>query len=392
MFSFRKVSTPALAALLMVTLPWSACAVETVAKPAQKKQSKEQTKKELKQGSKKAAKKVVKPEATKVVKPEAKKETKETSKQETKTEVSKEAKQEVKTSPDDIMVRVNGTAITRLEVERAVKVMLAQNQIEQPLEPEVMKQAEAAALEQLTSAELLYQEAAKLEVPDLDKQVAEKVAQNRAKFSTDAEFEQALNGVNMTAKDMQDFTRKDILIGNFVEQRFAANAQVTEEEARKFYDENLDKFFKKPETAKASHILIGSAENASAEERAKAKEKAEALLKRVKAGEDFAALAKSDSSCPSSAQGGDLGSFSRGEMVPAFEQAAFALKPGEVSEVVETQFGYHIVKLTEKQEATTESFDNVKGKITEFLKREKVQKQLSEFVDEQRKAAKIEQK
>jgi peptidyl-prolyl cis-trans isomerase C len=388
MFSFRKVSTPALAALLMVTLPWSACAVETVAKPAQKKQSKEQTKKETKQGSKKAAKKVVK----KVVKPEAKKETKETSKQETKTEVSKEVKQEVKTSPDDIMVRVNGTAITRLEVDRAVKVMLAQNQIEQPLEPEVMKQAEAAALEQLTSAELLYQEAAKLEVPDLDKQVAEKVAQNRAKFSTDAEFEQALNGVNMTAKDMQDFTRKDILIGNFVEQRFAANAQATEAEARIFYDENLDKFFKKPETAKASHILIGSAENASAEERAKAKEKAEALLKRVKAGEDFAALAKSDSSCPSSAQGGDLGSFGRGDMVPAFEQAAFALKPGEVSEVVETQFGYHIVKLTEKQEATTESFDNVKGKITEFLKREKVQKQLSEFVDEQRKSAKIEQK
>lgn len=383
MFSFRKVSTPALAALLMVTLPWSACAVETVAKPAQKKQSKEQTKKETKQGAKKAVKKVVKPEA--------KKEIKEASKQETSKEVSKEAKQEVKTSPDDIMVRVNGTAITRLEVDRAVKVMLAQNQIEEPLEPAVMKQAETAALEQLTSAELLYQEAAKLEVADLDKQVAEKVAQNRAKFSTDAEFEQALNGVNMTPKDMQDFTRKDILIGNFVEQRFAANAQATEAEARKFYDENVDKFFKKPETAKASHILIGSAENASAEERAKAKEKAEALLKRVKAGEDFAALAKSDSSCPSSAQGGDLGSFGRGDMVPAFEQAAFALKPGEVSEVVETQFGYHIVKLTEKQESTTESFDNVKGKIMEFLKREKVQKQLSEFVDEQRKAAKIEQ-
>jgi peptidyl-prolyl cis-trans isomerase C len=301
------------------------------------------------------------------------------------------AKEQAKTSPSDPLVRVNGTVITRLEIDRAVKVMLGQNQVQQPLEPELLKQAQEGAAEQLTSAELLYQAAAKFEVKDLDKQIAEKVAQNRAKFASDADFEKALMGVDMTLKDMNEFTRKDIVIGSFIENQLATKVTVSDADAQKFYDENLDKYFKKPETFRASHILIGTDEKASAEDRKKAKEKAEALLKKVKAGEDFAALAKSDSSCPSASQGGDLGNFSRGQMVAPFEKAALALKPGEISsEVVETQFGYHIIKLTEKQDAATEKFAEVKGRIIEYLKREKTQKQVMDLVTELRKTAKIE--
>ena len=366
MFSFRKIGTPTLAALLMVTLPWSALAEKSAVKAPPKEQAKEQAKEQPK------------------VQP------KEPAKEQPKEQPKEQAKVESKSSPAEVMVRVNGIPITRFEVERAVKVMLAQSQMEQPVAPEIMQQAEAAALEQLTAAELLYQEAAKLEVKDLDKEVAERVAQNRAKFSSEAEFEKALNGVDMTAKDMLEFTRKDIIISNFIEKSFSAKAAVSEADAKKFYDENLEKYFTKPESARASHILIGADEKTSAEERKKAKEKAEALLKRVKGGEEFAALAKAESSCPSSAQGGDLGNFTRGQMVPAFETAAFALKPGEVSDVVETQFGYHIVKLTEKQEGVTEKFDDVKGKITEYLKREKIQKDISSYVDELRKSSKIE--
>jgi peptidyl-prolyl cis-trans isomerase C len=347
MLCFKNLGTPAIAALLMVALP--ACpafaeksAVKTPAKAQSKQQPKEQPKEAPKSGLK------------------------------------------------DAVARVNGTTITKLELDRAVKVMLSQNQVEQPLAPEMMKQAEAAALEQLISAELLYQEALKLEMKDLDKQVAEKVALNRAKFSSDAELEKALKGVDMTLKDMQDFTRKDIVISNYIDKQFMAKAVTSEADARKFYDENLEKYFKKPDSARASHILIGADEKSSAEERKKAKEKAEAILKRVKAGEDFAAIAKSDSTCPSSAQGGDLGTFGRGQMVPAFEEAAFALKPGEVSGVVETQFGYHIIKLTEKQLATTEKFEDAKAKIMDFLKQDKVQKDVSDQVEALRKKAKIE--
>jgi peptidyl-prolyl cis-trans isomerase C len=321
----------------------------------------------------------------------AKEQTPAPAKEQAKEQAKAPAKEQVKTSPSDTMVRVNGTAITRLEIDRAVKVMLGQNQVQAPLEPEILKQAQEGAAEQLTSAELLYQEAAKFEVKDLDKQVAEKVAQNRAKFGSDADFETALKGVDMTLKDMNEFTRKDIVIGNFIEKQLAAKVTVSDADAQKFYDENQEKYFKKPETFRASHILIGTDEKTSAEDRKKAKEKAEALLKKVKAGEDFAALAKSDSSCPSSSHGGDLGNFSRGQMVAPFEKAALALKPGEIaSEVVETQFGYHIIKLTEKQEATTEKFPEVKERIVEYLKREKTQKQVMDLVTELRKTAKIE--
>lgn len=293
-------------------------------------------------------------------------------------------------APTDVLARVNGSPITRGDLDRALKVMLAQNKVTQPLPPEVMKRAEEAALDQLAAAELLYQEAQKLEVGDLEKQVKERIAKNRERFKTDQEFAKALQEVNMTVQDMQLYTRKDILIGNFVEKQFADKAGVTDDDARKFYDENLERYFKKEASVRASHILIGVDPKASTEEKAKAKEKAEAVLKRVKAGEDFAALAKSNSSCPSASQGGDLGKFGKGQMVAAFEKAAFDLKPGEVSDVVETKFGYHVIKLTEKQEASQEKFENVKPRIKEHLKREKVQKELTSFVEELKKKAKIE--
>lgn len=294
-----------------------------------------------------------------------------------------------KTSPGDPLAKVNGTPITRGDVERAVKVMLAQNRATEPLPQDIMKQAEAAALEQLISAELLYQAGQKLELKDLDKQVEAKISQGKAKFPTPAEYEAALKSANLTEKDLTELTRKDLVIGNLVEKEIAGKVVIPDAEAKKFYEENIDKF-RQSEAVRASHILCSIDQNATPEEKKKAKEKAEALRKRVLAGEDFAAIAKSDSTCPSSAQGGDLGFFGKGQMVPPFEQAAFALKPGEISEVVETQFGYHVIKLTEKKEASTVKFDEVKERIVDYLKGQKVQQGVNDRLAELRGKAKIE--
>ncbi|GFO69103.1 peptidylprolyl isomerase [Geomonas limicola] len=307
-----------------------------------------------------------------------------------KTVAAPAAKAETK-SPSDPVARVNGTTITRLELDRAMKVMLAQNQVDAAqLTPEQLKQGQDVALDQLIAAELLLQEASKHAVKDLDKLVDDKIAVNRAKFSSDADFQKALSTVDMSVNDMKDFTRKDIVISSFIESQYAAKVVVSDADAKKFYDENLEKYFSKPESARASHILIGVDDKASAEDRKKAKEKAQALLKRVKDGEDFATVAKAESSCPSASQGGDLGTFGHGQMVAPFEEAAFALKPGQISDVVETQFGYHIIKLTEKQEGGKESFESVKEKITEFLKREKTQKSVVDLVSKLRETGKIE--
>lgn len=101
-------------------------------------------------------------------------------------------------------------------------------------------------------------------------------------------------------------------------------------------------------------------------------------------------MAKAHSECPSSSKGGDLGFFGRGQMVPAFEEAAFTMKPGDVSDVVKTQFGYHLIKVTNKKPESTMPFDDIKERLGQYLKQQKVQNEVKEFVDKLRKEAKVE--
>jgi peptidyl-prolyl cis-trans isomerase C len=284
--------------------------------------------------------------------------------------------------------RVNGVAISSLELKRATKVMLAGQRGVTPTADQ-QKEFEKQALTQLVSAELLYQAGQKLEIKDIDKQIDAKIAQGKAKFANEQDFAKAMKDLDLEEKDLKDYTRRDLTISNFIEKSIAPKAAVSEEDARKFYDQNPDKFTK-PETIKASHILLGVDQKASADEKKAAREKAEKLRKELAGGADFAALAKANSTCPSSQQGGDLGFFGKGQMVPAFENAAFALKPGEISDVVETQFGYHIIKLTEKSAAEKVEFKEVKPRIDEFLKNQKIGAAVNDYLTESRKTAKIE--
>lgn len=288
------------------------------------------------------------------------------------------------------VARVNGVDITKAELERAKKIILSRNQMGQAsMNDEMAKKVEEAALNQIIAKELLYQDGKKLEIKDLDKKVQEKVAEHKARFPSQADYEKALKDMNMTEKEVEIFTREDMVIGNLIETKIVANTKVTDEEAKKFYTDNKDKF-RREESVRASHILVGADQKASPEDRKKAKEKAEALLKQLKGGADFAELAKKESSCPSSAQGGDLGFFGKGQMVPEFEKASFALKPGEVSDVVETQFGYHIIKLAEKKDAETVPFEEAKARIVQFLTQQKVQKGIGDYAEELKKKGKVE--
>ena len=288
----------------------------------------------------------------------------------------------------DPVARVNGVAISAIELKRATKVMQAGQRGMAPAADQ-QKELDKQALTQLISAELLYQAAQKLEIKDLDKQVDDKMAKGKAKFSKTEDFAKAMKDMDMEEKDLRDYTRRDLIITNFIEKSIVTAVKVSEEDARKFYDQNPDKFTRS-ETVKASHILLGVDEKATAEEKKAAKEKAEKLRKELAGGADFAALAKGNSTCPSSQQGGDLGYFGKGQMVPAFEKAAFALKPGEISDVVETQFGYHIIKLTEKKAPEKVDFNEVRPRIEEYLKNQKIVAAVSAYLEEARKSAKIE--
>jgi peptidyl-prolyl cis-trans isomerase C len=287
----------------------------------------------------------------------------------------------------DPVARVNGVAISALELKRASKVMLSGQGGAAP-SVEQQKEIDKQALQQLISAELLYQAGQKLEIKDIDKQINDKFAQGKARFPKEEDFTKAMKELDMNEKDLRDYTRRDLVISNFVEKTIIPTVKVSEEDARKFYEQNPDKFTR-PESVKASHILIGVDAKASAEEKKAAREKAEKLRKELAGGADFAVLAKGNSTCPSAQQGGDLGSFGKGQMVPAFEQAAFALKPGEISDVVETQFGYHIIKLTEKKAAEKVDFKEARPRIEEFLKNQKIGAAVNEYIETARKTAKI---
>jgi len=291
------------------------------------------------------------------------------------------------TSPTDPVAKVGKAVITRGELQQAMKVLASQQGGEIPAE--ALKQMEPNTLEQLIAAEILYQAGQKLEIKDLDKQVEFRVAQGKGKFGSMAEYETALKSSGMTEPELITLIRKDVIINNLVEKEIISKISITEADAKKFYDENGAQF-KKDAQVKASHILIGVDATASAEDKKKAKEQAEGLLKEIKAGKDFAELAKANSTCPSKTQGGDLGFFGKGQMVKAFEDAAFGLKKDEVSGVVETQFGYHIIKLTDRKEAETVPFEEVKEKIVNFLKNQKIQKGVQEFVAAQKDKIKIE--
>jgi peptidyl-prolyl cis-trans isomerase C len=248
---------------------------------------------------------------------------------------------------------------------------------------------EKQAVEQLISAELLYQAGQKLDISDIDKQIDAKLAQGKAKFSNEQDFNKAVKELEMDEKDLRDYTRRDLIISNFVEKTIIPKVTVAEADAKKFYDENPDKFTRS-ESIKASHILLGVDQKATADEKKAAREKAEKLRKDLTGGADFAELAKANSTCPSSKQGGDLGFFGKGQMVAPFEKAAYALKPGEISDVVETQFGYHIIKLTEKKPAEKVEFKEARSRIEDFLKNQKIGAAVNDYLVETRKNAKIE--
>lgn len=201
---------------------------------------------------------------------------------------------------------------------------------------------------------------------------------------TEEEFVEKLS----TQLKMQNITRAEwdkqridqITVAAVLEREL--KVAITDADAKKFYDENPSKF-EQPEQVRASHVLIGTRDMATntelTEEQKKAKRKvADDVRKRAVAGEDFAKLAKEFSEDPGSKDSGGEYIFGRGKMVAEFEAAAFSLTNNQVSDVVTTQFGYHIIKLSEKMPAKMPSLAEKSDDIKEYLKSQELQKQLRE--------------
>jgi len=241
----------------------------------------------------------------------------------------------------------------------------------------------------------LNEEARKANIDVTDAELTAEMTQRLAAMNPPYTLEQYQKIVEAQGGDFEAAKRghlRELKYSRLFDAKFGGTIAVTDADAKKHYDENIEEF-QVPEKVRASHILISTRPtdpNADPNQlKAQAKTKAEGLLKKVKEGEDFAALAKENSDCPSKAQGGDLGSFARGQMVPPFEAAAFTLKAGQISDLVETQFGYHIIKVTEHQDPNQIAFDKAKMGIINELTQEKRQEAARKYVDSLRQSAKI---
>lgn len=285
---------------------------------------------------------------------------------------------------------VNGSVITQKELERELSRAKEQLlQMGRPVADDQLSEMRKRMLDNLIAYELLYQESKKKGVKVTNAAVDEKVNELKKQYPDEAEFKTMLSSSDLTEADLKSHMKRGIAIEKLVDQEIVQKIAVTDKEIRTYYDSNPDRF-KQPEQVKASHILIQVDPEADKSERAKARKQLETIQKKVKKGEDFGALAKEHSGCPSSAKGGDLGYFGRGQMVKPFEDAAFALEPGQVSDIVETRFGYHLIKVADKKPATTIPFEEVKERIGEYLKQQQVREKVLAYVEGLRDKAKVE--
>lgn len=281
--------------------------------------------------------------------------------------------------------------ITEADIDARIKPQIdrwgsriAQNYINQ-MKKRLKKQALEGMIIERIMDEKIKQAGINVTDKDADVKLKEIAAQQGTTIET---LKGMMQAQGQDFNQVKEQIKKGLQYEKFMDTQWAGKIDVNEAEAKEYYEQNK-KQSETPEQVRASHILIMTAPSASDEDKAKAKATAEDLLKQVKAGADFAELAKEHSGCPSSSKGGDLGLFDKGKMVKPFEDAAFALQPGQISDVVETQFGYHIIKVTEKKEAGTTPFDEVKDKIMNMLKQKKQGEFYKKYVETLKDEAKI---
>jgi peptidyl-prolyl cis-trans isomerase C len=285
----------------------------------------------------------------------------------------------------DVLARINGEPVTKVDFDRFIKNLEATRG---PIPQERRHEIYRAALDQLITYNVMKQEATSRKVEIADADLESRVQQMQGKMTAE-QFNKALAERDTSATQLRTDTRRDMMIRKMMEGEAASVAEATEPEAKDFYDKNPDKF-KQGELLRASHILVKADEQADEATKKQARAKIDDILERVRAGEDFAKLARENSDDGSKDQGGDLGFFRRGQMVPPFDQAAFALQPGEISDVVTTQFGYHIIKSVERKDAQVVPYDKVQPQILKFLSDKKKQDRVNAFIEELKQRAKIE--
>ncbi len=292
--------------------------------------------------------------------------------------------------PDGAVATVTGVAITQDDFDKEMARVSSQfSRGGRELKESQMPDIKNRVLETLINRELLYQESQNKGIKVEDADVIQQVDILKKRFPNEDGFKAALIEMKISEAELKSQIRKGIAIQQFVDKNLVQDVKVSQKEVKDFYQNNPG-MFKQPEQIKAGHILIKVDTQADKSAKDKASKKIKEIQRKLEDGEDFAALAKEYSEGPSNVKGGDLGYFERGRMVKPFEDVAFKLKPGEVSGMVETPFGYHLIKVVDKKPESVVSYENAKKRITQYLEQEKKGEVLKRKIEDMRQKADIE--
>jgi len=284
---------------------------------------------------------------------------------------------------------VNGEEISQQEFDQLLNYFRYQYmQQGMQVQGPQLEQLKNMVLESLIDNELMYQIAEENGYGPSDEELDAELQKTKGRFADEDAYQKALNQQGMTESELRQELAKQMTKFEFEQDKFGEQTQVDSAEVKAFYEDNPQQF-EQPEQVRASHILIKVAEEATEEDKQAAKEKLMKAKERIENGEEFSEVAREVSEGPSSERGGDLNYFGRGQMVPAFEEAVFNMGVGELSGIVESSFGYHLIKKTDAKEASTVPFEEVKGEIKTHLERVKLQDAKKAFLEDKKQEAEI---
>jgi len=290
-----------------------------------------------------------------------------------------------------VVVTVNGKEITGPEVEKELALMMMQmaGRVD-PSRMEGMKEnMRKQTVNNMINQELLLQAATREGISVTDEEKTEKIEELKASYPSEEAFLNGLKQSNMTVDILRDRIGVIIKIEKLADKQTEHLQKVTAEDTEEYYNNNIEQF-QQPEKVSASHILVAFKPGDDEAAKIAKKQKIEQIHLAILGGADFVEQARQHSDCPSKSNGGSLGSFGKGQMVKPFEDVVFALKPNEVSGIFETRYGYHIARLTGREEAKTMSLEEARENIANYLESDRKQQEMSKYIAALRDVANIE--
>jgi peptidyl-prolyl cis-trans isomerase C len=284
---------------------------------------------------------------------------------------------------------VNGSLITMQMVDLELNQIRYQARLADRTVPgSQIDTIKKGIIEKLITNELLYQESHNWNISSSGIGAWDRLTKLKQNYSDETEFQNVLIELGLTVEDLRVKIDRGLAIQKLITMQIDWQIAVSDIETKAFYDEHRN-LFRQAEQIRAAHILFKIDAEADETLRLLALERAERIREKIEAGENFHELARIHSDCPSREKGGDLGFFKKGDMERSFEAAAAALDKEEISPVIKTTQGYHLIKTLDRKEKRTISFSEAKEKITDYLKKIKTRKEVDLYVEKLKETARI---